>query len=431
MMEEGRLRRTGSLQCERSGVWTMRVMLGGKIYSRSAGTKDHELAKMELSKFVTAIECEHKSKAEPGALLKEWPRYESSSEAARLSPKLRMNRYRAWRYFSAWMAAACPGVESASEVTRPMVESYMSFFGNGRSAMTYNLCICHLRSVFRVLLGKDAEESNPLNFVATRFSDSHPRRELSADEVRRVIATAADEGGEWPRLISIAVYTGLRLGDCCRLRWESVNLAQGVIQLVPQKTRRYAGGRIVTIPIHEQLMASLVSTPAASRSGFVLPGIAGEFETARWRISKGLDRIFDGAGIVKSVMYEGRNRLTPSATFHSLRHSFVSFAANAGVPLVVVQAIVGHTSTAMTHHYYHANESALRRAVNAIPAFGRDGKTVRKGATYSDALHGYDSCGCRLPSVTQRLAQAKRLLKAGHITEAEYSGLRERILEQV
>ena len=62
----------------------------------------------------------------------------------------------------------------------------MSFFGNGRSAMTFNLCICHLRSVFRVLLGRDAEESNPLNFVATRFSDSHPRRELSADEVRQL-----------------------------------------------------------------------------------------------------------------------------------------------------------------------------------------------------------------------------------------------------
>ncbi len=431
MIDEGMHRRTGSLQCEKSGVWTMRVMLGGKIYSRTTGTKDHELAKMELSKFVTAIECEHKSKVEPGALLKEWSRYESSAEAARLSPKLRINRYRAWRYFSAWMTTTYPGVVSADEVTRPMVESYMSYFGNGRSAMTFNLCVCHLRSVFRVLLGRDAEESNPLNFVAMKFSDSHPRRELSADEVRRVIATAADEGGEWPRLLALGVYTGLRLGDCCRLSWESVNLSQGVIQLVPHKTRRYARGRCVTIPIHEQLMAMLVATPAQSRSGFVLPGIAEEYETARWRISKGLDRIFDGAGIVKSVMYEGRNRRTPSATFHSLRHSFVSFAANAGVPLVVVQAIVGHTSTAMTHHYYHANESALRRAVNAIPAFGRDGRTVVKGKTYSDALRGFDSCGSRMPTISYRLSRAKRLFKSGQISEDEYAGIRERILAEV
>lgn len=429
MIGDGKVRRTGSLQCERNGVWTMRVSFEGRVYSRTAGTKDRKRAEMELAKFVVAVECEHAHDTAPGPLLKEWPRYEGSAAAARLSPKMRGNRYRAWRYFSMWMNSEHPEVGDACAVTRQMVESYMGFFGCGRSAMTYNLCICSLRAVFRVLLGSDAEESNPLNFVAPKFSDSRPRRELSADEVRRIVSSAAGKGGEWPLLVALGVYTGLRLGDCCRLPWESVDLAQGVIQLVPHKTRRYAHGRRVSIPIHEQLMAMLAATPPQGRSGFVLPGIAGEYETARWRISKGLDRIFDGAGIVKSVMYEGRRRLTPFATFHSLRHSFVSFAANAGVPLVVVQTIVGHTSTAMTRHYYHANESALRRAVNAIPSFGKDG--IRKGATYSDALHGYDSCGCRLPSVAQRLAYAKRLLKAGHISEDEHSGLRERILAQV
>ena len=431
MTDDGKRRRTGSLQRERNGFWTMRVSFSGKSYSRTAGTKDRSKAQLELAKFVAAIAREHSSAAQPGALLKEWTRYEASDEAARLSPRLRINRYRVWRFFSAWMATVHPEVASADAVTRQMAEAYMDFFGERRSAMTFNLCICHLRGIFRVLLGGNADESNPLSFVAPKLPDSHSRRELSADEVRRIVSSADCEGGEWPRLIAIAVYTGLRLGDCCRLRWDSVNLAQGIIQLVPQKTRRYACGRIVTIPIHEQLMASLVATPAASRTGYVLPRIAEAYVTARWRISKGIDRIFEDAGIVRSVMYEGRCRRTPVATFHSLRHTFVSFAANAGVPLVVVQAIVGHTSTAMTHHYYHANESALRRAVNAVPSFGRDGKIVRSGTTCPDAARGHDVWGCRTPSVSQRLAHANRLLRAGLISAEEYSGLRERILEQV
>ena len=65
--------------------------------------------------------------------------------------------------------------------------------------------------------------------------------------------------------------------------------------------------------------------------------------------------------------FEGRHRRTPEATFHSLRHTFVSFAANAGVPLHIVQSIVGHESTAMTQHYYHENLDALKSAVAAIP----------------------------------------------------------------
>lgn len=430
MMDDGNRRRTGSLQCERNGVWTMRVSIAGRAYSRTTGTKDRARAETELARFVAAIECEHARDTAPGALLKEWSRYDDSAEAVRLSPKLRANRYRAWRYFSMWMKSAHPDVGDAHAVTRQMAEEYLDFFGDGRSAMTFNLCICHLRGIFRVLLGNDGEESNPWNWVTPKVSDSRPRRELSADEVRRIVATAADEGGEWLRLIALGVYTGLRLGDCCRLRWESVNIAHGVIQLVPQKTRRYAGGRIVTIPIHEQLMTSLVMTPPQNRSGFVLPGIAQQYDTARWRISKGLDRIFDGAGIVKSVLYEGRNRLTPFATFHSLRHSFVSFAANAGVPLVVVQAIVGHTSTAMTRHYYHANEAALRRAVNAIPAFGLDGSMVSSGAYSAESLGGGTDSGGHMPSLARRLVRVNRLFKSSLITAEEHADIRARILSQ-
>ena len=85
-------------------------------------------------------------------------------------------------------------------------------------------------------------------------------------------------------------------------------------------------------------------------------------------VSERIDVIFKTAHITTSLKFEGRKRLTPVATFHSLRHTFVSLAANAGVPLHVVQSIVGHESTAMTRHYYHESVDSLRMAVGAIPA---------------------------------------------------------------
>ena len=102
-------------------------------------------------------------------------------------------------------------------------------------------------------------------------------------------------------------------------------------------------------------------------SGPVLPSISEWYRTSKWRVSGGLGEIFKAACITTSIKLEGRKRLTPEATFHSLRHTFVSFAANAGVPLHVVQSIVGHESTAMTRHYYHENLTALKSAVAAIP----------------------------------------------------------------
>lgn len=427
MKGKERRRRTGSLQCEKNGVWTMRVSLGGKVYSQSSGTKDNEKAKRELAKFVVDIECKHPCDTSPGLLLKEWPRYENSIEAVRLSPGMRGNRFRMWRYFSLWMKSAYPKIAQAKEVTRQMAEEYMSFFGEKRSALSFNLCVGHLKGIFRVLLGRDGEEKNPWNWIVRKFSDSRSRRELSADEVRRIFVSADREGGEWPRLIAIATYTGLRLGDCCRLRWENVNIEHGIIQLVPNKTKRYACGRPITIPIHDRLLCFFTSTPRESRSGFVMPEIAEKYEIQRWRITKGLNKIFDCAGISRSIMYEGRGRLTPYATFHSLRHSFVSFAANAGVPLVVVQAIVGHTSTAMTHHYYHANEAALRRAVNAIPSFNKDSKYTRKTVCFNN-LSAFDTYGRRQRSVADRLRRIEKLFTANLISTDEHSALRERIL---
>ena len=122
---------------------------------------------------------------------------------------------------------------------------------------------------------------------------------------------------------------------------------------------------MVTIPIHPALGAALAGTLA--NTGPVLPEIAEMYSAMRSKVSDRISAIFRKANIVTSVRLEGRKRRTPEATFHSLRHTFVSFAANAGVPLHVVQLIVGHESTAMTRHYYHENIEALKSAVNAIP----------------------------------------------------------------
>ena len=102
-------------------------------------------------------------------------------------------------------------------------------------------------------------------------------------------------------------------------------------------------------------------------SGPVLPTISEMYRNSCCRVADRLSKIFKAANIQTSVKLEGRKHRTPEATSHSLRHTFVSFAANAGVPLHIVQTIVGHESTAMTRHYYHENLTALKSAVAAIP----------------------------------------------------------------
>jgi hypothetical protein len=64
----------------------------------------------------------------------------------------------------------------------------------------------------------------------------------------------------------------------------------------------------------------------------------------------------------------GRRKLAANAySLHSFRHTFVSFCANAGVPLAIVAEIVGHGNPAMTRHYSHITTEAKRGAIAALP----------------------------------------------------------------
>ena len=434
-------RRRGCLQQERNGIWTARVRIDGRTYCRTTGTGIRAEAEASLERLVVMADRGRRRRLERVPLLKAWPRFEASAAAARLTPGSRQAKYRIWLSFATWLHETHPEAKEPRLVTHSMAEEYLAFYQRGHAPSTCTLRICFLREMFRVILASGGDDvRNPWDGVQPKSGPVCPRRELTLDEVRRLLAVADGFGREWRMLFSLAIYTGMRLGDCCRLGWESVDLASSVIQIVPHKTRRYFTGRPVVIPLHPELAALLGRTRPDLRSGFVMDSIAHDFASRRWMVSRTLKRIFEVANIRTSILLEGRERMTPLATFHSLRHTFVSIAVNAGVPLATVQSIVGHSSTAMTRHYYHPSTDALREAVNAIPPVGGDGTaTIR--ASRAASLVGGDgiatirasratACFTRaaVPGLCARLRELEKARKRGLISADEFSALRQSIL---
>ncbi len=437
---------TGSLQREKSGRWTMRVCIKGKRYSRSTRTTDREKAEKFLERFLSPLGLG--SRRLP--LADVWLEYVKSPDRRDLAPSTLNAKRLIWMEFAGWMEHHHLEIGHLAEISHETIAEYLACIRAEVCASTYNARICVLREIFRVLSARAGLGDDPWEGVRLHTDDCHSRRELTLDEVGRLMQAATKAGGEWKRLFTLGIYTGLRLGDCCRLAWTSVNLERGVIQLVPTKTRKHAHGQPVTIPIHPQLKAEL-STPvpesASARSAcsaclpspFVIPTLADYYQNSKWRVSRGLELIFKAAHIETSVKIEGRRTRTPEATFHSLRHTFVSLAANAGVPLPVVQSIVGHSSTAMTRHYYHENEEALRQAVAAIPAIGERGmgNGERRGAGFPNRMNrdGIKNEGtgtrARSAGVPARLKRLDKYLERGLITPEERAVQRARILGEL
>ena len=230
---------SGNLQQEKSGRWTIRVGINGRRLSRSTGTRDRDKAEAFLNRFLAPMGL--------GAirlpLAEAWHHYEMSPNRRDVAKTTLASKRTMWMCFARWMEQNHIEIGNLAEVTETAVGEYLAEFRCHHSATTYNNHVCALREVFRTLAEKAGVTHDPWAGVCLRSDDSVSRRELTLDEVERLYAAASKEGAQWKLLVMVGIYTGLRLGDCCRLSWECVNLERQVIQVIPEKTKKHMHDR--------------------------------------------------------------------------------------------------------------------------------------------------------------------------------------------
>ena len=78
-----------------------------------------------------------------------------------------------------------------------------------------------------------------------------------------------------------------------------------------------------------------------------------------------MTELFKKCDIVTSSFENGKKKLL--CGFHSLRHTFVSMAIESGMPSMLVQKIVGHSSVNMTEHYFHENMAKASEGISQMP----------------------------------------------------------------
>lgn len=172
--------------------------------------------------------------------------------------------------------------------------------------------------------------------------------------------------GDWVGVILAGFYTGLRLKDITDLEWGNLNLEDSLIRVRTKKT-----GSKLTIPIAPPLLKWLTAQPKGIGVTKVFRELAGKSGTGRSGLSMQFKRIMDRAGIKGRTLREGAKgssgRTQSSLSFHSLRHSYNSALANAGVSQEVRQKLTGHKSAAMNDRYTHHDIDNLRTAVAKLP----------------------------------------------------------------
>jgi len=172
--------------------------------------------------------------------------------------------------------------EYLHEVTPEQAAAYVETLRGGFTRRTANGAASLLKSAFAKLLPLGTQ--NPFAAgIAGRGNDAAGetihRRPLTAEELERLFEAARPD----PMLYALTVgaaLTGLRIGDVCLLRWQSVDLRGGFVTVRTSKT-----GAVVEIPIFQPLR-EVLETALADRaeSPYVWPDAARMYKKNRYGI---------------------------------------------------------------------------------------------------------------------------------------------------
>lgn len=203
----------------------------------------------------------------------------------------------------------------------------------------YNQTVCALRFLYGTTLGQPAlVEVIPYGKQAKTLPTV-----LSPEEVLTFMAAARP--GRERMLMQTAYACGLRSGELLRLRANDIDSARGVIHLHEGKGRK---DRLV--PLAPRLLEEL---------------------RCYWRRYRPADWLFPG-GVAGQPLSEGslyrqcqelvvRSGLRKRVTMHTLRHSFATHMLEAGVDVVTLQAILGHSNLKTTVRYLHVSTRRLQQ----------------------------------------------------------------------
>lgn len=216
--------------------------------------------------------------------------------------------------------------------------------------------------LLRTILGRSQRAGIiPVVPVFKKFRVAEQKVEfLSESEMERLYA-AAESDKEWKSAVVVALNCGLRLGELIALRWDDVDLVDRKMWVQRSDWQGHEGspksGKARVIPLNERVVAALKECRHLKGARIWTRADGSKCNKDDFKIA--LRRARRHAGL-------------RHFEWHMLRHSFASHLARLGVPLRVIQELLGHASLAMTMRYAHVTSQDHLSAVAELSKVGAE-----------------------------------------------------------
>lgn len=211
--------------------------------------------------------------------------------------------------------------------------------------------------------------------------------ETELKQLARIILRRTDETGLG---ILLTVYTGIRLGELCGLKWQDVNAGKGMlhVQRTVERVAQEDGTTCLAvltpktessnrwIPIPQEMMRVLKPDQRLPETYLLTGGeIIPDPRTMQNRYKALLKRV----GV-------------PYRNFHALRHTYATRCIEQGIDAKSVSELLGHSDVRTTLRLYvHASMDYKSKAVEAIGFL--NSADIYAPVVYNPTLPAFPVCG--------------------------------------
>jgi integrase len=223
-----------------------------------------------------------------------------------------------------------------------------------KSEATIRHALCLMRQAFNKAAAWGLwSGDNPCRSVGFPKPNNARQRFLNHEEADLLLEALHKRSAQLARIAKLSLYSGMRLGEVFNLTWGNVDLNRGILYVLDTKNNE---SRPVFI---------------TDRIKEIFDGLAGGepddmvFMARNGKPVAWLSKVFTDV-VEKCGLNRGISDPRQKVSFHSLRHTFASWAVQAGIPLYTVGQALGHKSNMMTQRYAHLAPDSQRKAFEAV-----------------------------------------------------------------
>ena len=274
----------------------------------------------------------------------------------------------------------CLGRMQMASITPEMVHSFLECLqAKGLGENTVRGIYRLLSAAMRAALDDGIIAKNPCRKICVKRGERVQQRVFSREEQKKVEKTLS-QGEDLTALF--AMYTGLRLGEICGLRWSDINWENGtatVCRTVQRLKRMDTDKWLKCGGAKTYLMIGSPKSPSSCRTipipTFLLKRLEIQKKqrsavqlTTGYIFGTGM-RAADPRTIQRRFAGVVRRLEIPDAHFHTLRHSYATRLLEMGVDVKTVSQLLGHSSAKTTLDCYaHSLLDQQRSAVAKLSA---------------------------------------------------------------